>query len=94
MVYVALQVLLCQHIVFMYVFLCGVLAVIPLLFLHHYLEILNQSINNIKFLLTFNLIAWPILSGCIALISLHKANKISDAYNFLKKFQMKMKDKS
>ena len=68
-------------------FLCGVLAVIPLLFVHHYLEILNQSINNIKFLLTFNLIAWPILSGCIALISLHKANKISDAYNFLKNFQ-------
>ncbi|MDC5106521.1 hypothetical protein Q5X37_14675 [Acinetobacter baumannii] len=73
-------------------FLCiyiffAILAMIPLMFLKHYLEILHQPIDTIVFLIKFNLIIWPILFGFIALGSLHKANKISDAYNFLKHFQ-------
>ncbi|MFH3575200.1 hypothetical protein WAI05_22920, partial [Acinetobacter baumannii] len=53
----------------------------------HYLEILQRTIDTISFLITFNLIIWPILFGLIALGALHKANKISDAYNFLKNFE-------
>lgn len=73
-------------------FLCmysffAILAMIPLMFLKYYLEILHQSIDTSSFLITFNLITWPILFVFIALVGLHKANKISDAYNFLKNFQ-------
>ncbi|MDN8246435.1 hypothetical protein QZK48_07745 [Acinetobacter baumannii] len=73
-------------------FLCmysffAILAMIPLMFLKHYLAILHQSIDTNSFLITFNLITWPILFIFIALVGLHRANKISDAYNFLKKFE-------
>ncbi|MDK2171462.1 hypothetical protein [Acinetobacter baumannii] len=70
----------------MYIFF-AILAMMPLMFLKYYLEILKQSIDNINFLLTFNLVTWPILFSFIALGGLHKANKISDAYNFLKNFE-------
>lgn len=70
----------------MYIFF-AILAMMPLMFLKYYLEIFKQSIDNINFLLTFNLITWPILFSFIALGGLHKANKISDAYNFLKNFE-------
>ncbi|CAI3150864.1 hypothetical protein MWMV8_MWMV8_01869 [Acinetobacter calcoaceticus] len=73
-------------------FLCmysffAILAMIPLMFLKHYLEILQRTIDTSSFLITFNLITWPILFVFIALVGLHKANKISDAYNFLKNFE-------
>lgn len=73
-------------------FLCmysffAILAMIPLMFLKYYLAILHQSIDTSSFLITFNLITWPILFIFIALVGLHRANKIADAYNFLKKFE-------
>ncbi|EOQ63123.1 hypothetical protein F935_02216 [Acinetobacter calcoaceticus ANC 3811] len=68
-------------------FFFAILAMIPLIFLKYYVEILQRSIDTISFLITFNLIIWPILFGFIALGGLHKANKISDAYNFLKNFE-------
>ncbi|MBV6613243.1 hypothetical protein JL975_19050, partial [Acinetobacter baumannii] len=47
-------------------FLCmysffAILAMIPLMFLKYYLAILHQSIDTSSFLITFNLITWPIL---------------------------------
>ncbi len=68
-------------------FLCmysffAILAMIPLMFLKYYLAILHQSIDTSSFLITFNLITWPILFIFIALVGLHRANKIADAYNF------------
>ncbi|TDI19980.1 hypothetical protein DWA09_07385, partial [Acinetobacter baumannii] len=56
-------------------------------FLPYYVAILHQSIDTSSFLITFNLITWPILFIFIALVGLHRANKIADAYNFLKKFE-------
>lgn len=68
-------------------FLFAFMALIPLIFVKFYLELWDKALAIKQYLIIANLVMWPLILASLAIIYLHKANKIAETSRFLKRFK-------
>lgn len=70
----------------LYVFFAA-LALFPFLFRAFYLSFWDEAISSKQYLISANLVVWPIIFMSLAFNNLYKSSKTSDAAKFLKRFK-------